>query len=166
VLKYFRIKKEDLMTVDPANAGVVPRGDYGNILQQIVDEGHCPFCREHLQKHHTKPILFENEHWLVTENFKPYTGLRHHFLLIVQRHIERIEDLSTAEEHDFFERYRALAQTYGFAGASIQWRSGLTALTGASVKHLHAHILVGQPRTERSIPITGLVGFYEPTADT
>jgi ATP adenylyltransferase len=145
--------------VDVPNAGVVKRSDYESILRKIIDEGHCPFCREHLFKHHTKPILAEGEHWLVTENFKPYAGTKQHFLLISQRHVERIEDLTPEAWSEFQLHYATLSKKYGLRASTLLWRSGETAFTGATVVHLHAQIIVGQERTEDSAPIMALVGF-------
>ncbi|MDQ5955428.1 MAG: adenylyltransferase [Patescibacteria group bacterium] len=147
------------MTVDKANAEIVPRGDYGSVLQAILDEGICPFCPENLFKHHTKPILFEGPHWLVTENFKPYEGTVYHFVLIPKRHMERIEELDSAEWLEVHEHYRALVAKFDLSGATILWRSGNTKLTGASVVHLHAQIIVGKLREDGTTPITGVVGF-------
>lgn len=146
-------------TVDVSNAGVVPRGDYADILKRIVAEGHCPFCREHLLKHHTKPILAEGDHWLVTENFRPYDGVQHQFLLIAKTHVEHIEDLPVGAGEEMVAQFRFLSSKFGFTGASIVWRSGDTAMTGASVRHLHFQVIVGVPRSESTMPVNALVGF-------
>lgn len=145
--------------VDVSNAGVVPRGDYADILKRIVAEGHCPFCREHLLKHHTKPILVENKHWLVTENFRPYSGVERQFLVISSPHVERIEDLPVGAGDEMVRQFRFLSNKFGFDGASVLWRSGNTAMTGASVAHLHFQVIVGVPRSESTAPINALVGF-------
>ena len=50
------------------------------VMKQIQKDGVCPFCREHFETYHTKPILFETNHWVVTENAWPYPDTKHHFL--------------------------------------------------------------------------------------
>ncbi len=147
------------LTVDVSNAGVVPRNDYAEILKKIVAEGHCPFCLEHLFKHHTKPILFEGEHWVVTENFKPYAGTVHHFLIIVRKHVERIGDLPQGAGDELVDLHRQLANQYGFEGSTLLWREGATDMTGASVRHLHFQIIVARQRDDNTEPLTALVGF-------
>lgn len=147
------------MTVDRTNAEIVPRGDYGDVLQEILNEGICPFCPGNLYRHHTEPIIFEGPHWLVTTNFKPYEGTAHHFMLIAKQHRERIEELNVDEWSEVFGHYQKLVTTFNLSGATILWRSGDTKLTGASVIHLHLQIIVGVQRTDETTPIRGVVGF-------
>lgn len=149
-------------SVDVENAELLPRGGYEKVLRQIIADGHCPFCGDNLQRVHPEPILWKNAHWIVTTNAWPYMGASIHFLLISTEHIEQIEDLSPEARLAFFEAYDRLSQTYGFPGASILWRSGETSQTGASVRHLHAQVIVGHPRTKNAKPITGLLGFGPP----
>lgn len=145
--------------VDPANALVVKRTDYVQALDSISAGGFCPFCEEHLFKHHSRPLILKGRHWLVTENAWPYKGARLHFLIISRVHIEKTEDLSAAMWADLHKTYWWLTQAYRFKGATLFIRSGETKLTGATVNHLHAQLLVGSPRTRKTKPIKALVGF-------
>lgn len=147
------------LQVDLDNATVVVRGDYTDALKSIIEGGFCPFCEEHLFKHHKRPLLHKTKHWLVTENGWPYQGARHHFLLIPLVHVSRTEDLSPETWADFLTTYRMLITKFELTGASLLIRSGDTSLTGASVNHLHAHLIVGNPRSENAKPIKALVGF-------
>ena len=79
--------------VDVQNASTRARGEYAQALAKIEESGICPFCEEHLPKHHGKPILFSNAHWIVTENAWPYEGTRHQFVLVARDHIESAEAL-------------------------------------------------------------------------
>ena len=79
--------------VDVQNASTRARGEYAQALAKIEEAGICPFCEEHLPKHHGKPILFRNAHWIVTENAWPYEGTRHQFVLIARDHIESADVL-------------------------------------------------------------------------
>lgn len=145
--------------VDIENANLVPRGDYVEVLQRIVDEGNCPFCEEQLPRHHPQPVLWQSDHWTVTTNAWPYKGTRLHFLVVSRTHVERIEELSSGARVAFFEDYDRIMREHGLAGASMLWRSGDMRITGASVHHLHAQIIVGHPRTEGCGKIKGLLGF-------
>lgn len=146
-------------TVDVGNALVVPRDDYEEVLRSIIVKGFCPFCEEHLFKHHRQPLLYRSKHWLVTKNSWPYKGTRYHFLFIPRTHVEATEDVSPAIWADLQKIYRKVIQENVIKGASLLIRSGNTNLTGASVNHLHAHLVVGSPRTKKSKPIKALVGF-------
>lgn len=145
--------------VDVENSKVIERSGYTQTLEEIIAGGFCPFCEEHLFKHHQRPLLFKSRHWLVTENSWPYKGSRHHILFIVRKHIERTEDLSPAVWSDLQKVYRSLVTQYRLKGATLMMRSGNTRFTGASVSHLHAHLVVGSPRTRITKPIRALVSF-------
>lgn len=145
--------------VDPGNALVVKRSDYVRTLNAIIAGGFCPFCEEHLFKHHKRPLIYKSKHWLVTENAWPYEGAQFHFLFIARTHTEKTESLSTLMWTDFHKLYKKLVKRYGFDGATLMMRSGNMKITGATVNHLHAQLIVGSPRTKKTSPIKALVGF-------
>ena len=145
--------------VDTKNAKVVKRNDYADTLDSIVAGGFCPFCEEHFFKHHRRPLIYKSEHWLVTENSWPYKGSRFHILFIARKHIETTEDMSSAMWTDLQRQYRKLVKEKNMKGATLVIRSGDTKITGASVNHLHAHLVVGSSRTKNVKPIKALVGF-------
>lgn len=145
--------------VDTKNATVVRRGDYASTLEAIIAGGFCPFCEEHLFKHHKKPLLHKGKYWLVTENAWPYKGARFHFLFIARPHIEKTEDMPPAMWNELQQLYIKLAKHHQLKGATLMVRSGDTKITGASVNHLHAHLIVGSQRTKNTKPIRALVGF-------
>lgn len=145
--------------VDIGNSGVLPRDGYTDVLAQITKGGFCPFCTENLAIHHTKPVLFKNKSWLVTENAWPYEGTTRHFLLITLRHTEDAAKLTSQEWSDLGSAQRKLVKKYDLPASTLVIRSGDTKYTGASVRHLHAQLVVGSPRTASSTPITVLAGF-------
>lgn len=146
-------------TVDVGNSQVVPRSNYTQVLEAIIAAGFCPFCEEHLFKHHQKPLVHRSRHWLVTENSWSYKGTNHHFLFIARKHAEATEELSPAAWADLHKTYRLIVKRFGLTGATLMVRSGDTQFTGASVNHLHAHLIVGGPRTKTAKPIKALVAF-------
>ncbi len=145
--------------VDTQNALIVKRNDYVDVLNKILDEGFCPFCEENLLKHHQKPILHKSKHWLITENSWPYKGTHYHFLFIPRIHMETIEAMPTEVWTDLQKQYVKIITEHHIVGATLMIRSGHTNMTGASVNHLHAHIIVGSERTKDTEPIKALVGF-------
>ncbi len=60
---------------------------------------------------------------------------------------------------DLQKLYRKLIRKNKITGATLMIRSGETQITGASVNHLHAHLIVGSFRTKKTKPIKALVGF-------
>ncbi|MFA6969651.1 MAG: HIT domain-containing protein, partial [Candidatus Paceibacterota bacterium] len=136
--------------VDARNATIVKRSDYAQTLDAIITGGFCPFCEEHLIKHHRQPLEYKNKHWLVTKNSWPYEGSRYHFLFITRSHVEATEDLSPVMWADLQKLYRKVVREKNIKGATLLLRSGDTKTTGASVNHLHAHLIVGSPRTKNT----------------
>ena len=148
-------------TVDVQNARTRARGDYAARLAQIEASGDCPFCQENLGKYHPKPIIFANEHWLVTENAWPYEGTRHQFVLICRRHIEAAEHLPAGGWEALGEAHRRLVAEYRLDGGTLLLRSGQTDFTGASVAHLHAQLICGSRRRAESELVRALVAFKQ-----
>lgn len=146
-------------TVDVGNAVIVPRTDYEQVLHSIIAKGFCPFCEEHLFKHHRKPVEYKTRHWLATKNAWPYEGSRYHFLFITRAHIEAIEDVPVTVWSDLQKLYKKVVRGNNIKGATLMIRSGDTRYTGASVNHLHVHLVSGSPRTKNTKPIKALVGF-------
>lgn len=145
--------------VDIDNSTIAKRTGYTDTLQKIQMEGFCPFCEKNLAKHHAKPILIQGAHWLVTKNNWPYKGSRHHFLLISRTHVEKIEELTAVMWTELQKHIQTLTRQYKCKGGTLMLRSGDTTITGATVTHLHAHFIVGAPRTDGSTEIRAVIGF-------
>ena len=103
--------------------------------------------------------MYTSKYWLVTKNNWPYKGSKHHLLFITRDHIEATQDLSPAAWTDLQKLYKKVISEGAIKGATLMLRSGDTKITGATVNHLHAHLVVGSPRTKNTEPIRALVGF-------
>jgi diadenosine tetraphosphate (Ap4A) HIT family hydrolase len=160
----WKVRTEDIMPerqkVDPENAPPT-RGDYAGILKKIVDEGHCPFCEEHLYKHHTEKVLWKGAHWLATKNFRPYKGAVHHFLVISLHHVRRISELPQGAGDELVTLHSWLAETYKLPGSTIIWREGDTEMTGATVDHLHCQVVIGEKRSSSTDFLRTAIGFKQ-----
>jgi diadenosine tetraphosphate (Ap4A) HIT family hydrolase len=145
--------------VDLTNATLSKRSNYGDVIAAIIKAGHCPFCTENFLKYHTKPILKTGTYWIVTQNAWPYEGTTHHFLLVSVPHIESIADTSKESWNELHAHIAYLQKKFKLKGKSLLMRSGEPSMTGASVRHLHAQLIVGKPRDKKTTSITALVGF-------
>ena len=74
-----------------------------DVMTQIEKDGVCPFCMENFLKYHPKPILDENENWVVTENMSPYEGTVHHFLFVCKRHFTMPNGMKDEEKKSLFD---------------------------------------------------------------
>ena len=136
--------------VDPTNAGTT---GYRTVLDKIEGEGECPFCptsSNYLADHH-QPIVAESGHWFLTTAQWPYDDTSAHYLIVLKAHKTHISQLNRFE-------WLSLQDIMGeveLAGGALAIRFGDPGLTGATVTHLHAHILVPEinPTTGRGKPV-------------
>ncbi|MCK5476044.1 MAG: HIT domain-containing protein [Candidatus Pacebacteria bacterium] len=115
--------------------------DYKNTLETIEKINECPFCKENF-KYHKKKILKTYKNWFITKNSWPYENAKFHFLIISEEHKEEFCDLKTSD----FEIVYCLAnwtiKKYKIKGGALTLRFGKTQYTGATVCHLHFHLIV------------------------
>ncbi|PIR83105.1 hypothetical protein COU19_02315 [Candidatus Kaiserbacteria bacterium CG10_big_fil_rev_8_21_14_0_10_56_12] len=135
-----------------------PRHEYRAILAKIKKDAVCPFCPQNF-KYHTRPILHETRHWLSTENFAPYIGTKHQFLLLHKKHIEHLTEMSPAAWGELLKHAQWLCKKYDLPAGSIFMRFGDVKYTNASVAHLHAQLLIGTKRAKKTFPIAPPLGF-------
>jgi len=129
-------------------------------MEQIVRDGICPFCREHLEKYHEGKIVEETEHWVLTQNDHPYAGTTTHLLFIAKEHVTRPERLSNEAMIDLFRLFGKA--TADLKGATLFMRTGEMSYTGATVDHLHAHIISGMSADEGGEAVKAKVAFGAP----
>ncbi|MDD4931540.1 MAG: dihydrofolate reductase [Candidatus Colwellbacteria bacterium] len=110
-------------------------------MQRIIERKECPFCMENLRKEHSKPFLMETEHWILTENQWPYKTAKKHFLGILKTHIENISDMPEGAGEEIFQIMRRITSVYGVEGGALAMRFGGMSMTGATVSHLHFHVI-------------------------
>lgn len=111
------------------------------VMEAIVDDNVCPFCIDNLKRYHQQPILYEGTHWLVTTNQWPYEHTKHHFLLIATQHVETVTDLPVGAFEELGAMVGKLIREYGLSYGALGMRFGDVRYSGASVNHLHAHVL-------------------------
>ncbi len=143
--------------VNPNNTQA--RGDnaYENVIKKIETDNVCPFCPEQLANYHKNPILHETPSWLVTKNMYPYTGAKHHFLLIHKAHIIRPDEMSAQAQNELFGLIAWTTKEFNIPGATFFMRFGDTKFTGASVAHLHAQLVASNPSQEGYEPVLARV---------
>lgn len=135
------------MTDDPKNKYInisaVRRDDQRKVMEEIRDQGHCPFCPENLPKYHKSPILKEGKFWLLTENQWPYDKIKHQMLAIYKTHIEHITEMDPEAGRELIEIFaeEALKRKMAGGGVAIRFGSSADGNYGSSVLHIHAHLI-------------------------
>jgi len=144
--------------VDPNNTSYRPDGVYGKVIDDIKKDGVCPFCPENLTKYHKNPILKEGDFWLLTDNMYPYKGAKHHVLFVHKKHIQRFEEITNEAWSELQDLIRFIIKDRNIEGGAFLFRFGDTALTGASVTHLHANLVSAGSREKDREPIMTRIG--------
>lgn len=110
-------------------------------MEQLAEQGICIFCPPHVdgRGETTKRGL-----WQVSLNEYPYEGTERHLLLSPRRHVTSLMMLTSAEEIDFWE---ALHVMFGSDHFSLWVRNGDTRYTGATIEHLHVHVVTSDGST-------------------
>lgn len=127
-----------------ARAQSAERAHYQKVIEGIAARGVCPFCSEHVRLYHKRP-LEEGTYWWTTESMYPYHPVRHHLLFIHKKHIENVSDISDAGWRELHALVKKNVEKRKIRGGSIMLRFGDTHFTGASVAHLHAHLIQSDP---------------------
>lgn len=132
------------------NTQFVSREAYRNQLDKIIAHGVCPLCAEHLPTYHTGPILLENKSWTITPNDFPYANTERQILFILRRHEEEMSNLTAKEWADLQAAVNWTIKKFAIPGGALTMRFGASTLSGASIHHLHAHIIVPQTNEDGS----------------
>jgi ATP adenylyltransferase len=125
-------------------------------MQRLDADGICLFCPEGLrwQADQGRPgVLWETKHWIVRPNEFPYSGTQLHLLLIPRDHVGDVLDLGAAAQADFWTALGWVRDRYQLTYYGLGMRNGDCRYTGATIRHVHAHVLVGDPTTEPEIPV-------------
>lgn len=135
--------------VDPKYAR---RGEYKNVIDVIAKEEKCPFCPDNF-RYHKNPILKRKSNWFITKSSWPYKNTSLHFLVIGAKHKEKILELTPRDFLDILFLSKWVVAEYKIKGGALAMRFGETDYTGATVCHLHMHIVVPKKRKKIIFPI-------------
>jgi diadenosine tetraphosphate (Ap4A) HIT family hydrolase len=129
------------------------RGGYRNVIAEIEKEGKCPFCPDNFKYHKKHPILKKYGDWFITKNNWPYKNIEFHFVIISRQHKEKISELSGNDTKEILFLAQWVVKKYKIKGGAVAMRFGETDYTGATVCHLHAHLIVPKKRKTVNFPI-------------
>ncbi len=146
-------QEPERLLVDPRNARAE---GYREIMEEIVSERACPLCPP--MKWHPNPILQDDGRWLITKNSHPYEHTQHHLLIISKRHIELLSELTPQDLESVLNLSNWANQEFSIKGGGLTMRFGDTLYTGATVKHLHAHLIVPEVEANQVFPVYFPIG--------
>jgi len=127
--------------------------EYGDVIKTIETKGECPFCPDNFI-YHKEPILKREGGWFLTRNSWPYANARHHFLVICETHKEKLDELTDKDWQSLAFLFKWAISEYQIEGGGLAMRFGETTYTGATVCHLHAHLIVPELNTKTGMAET------------
>jgi len=131
------------MKIKFVNINNARKGEYQKVIERIAKTGKCPFCKEHF-KYHKKPILKRKDDWFLTEASWPYKNTDCHLMILGEKHRENLFELKKKDFEAVFFLAGWAIKKYKIKGGGLVMRFGDTDLTGASVAHLHFHLISPQ----------------------
>jgi diadenosine tetraphosphate (Ap4A) HIT family hydrolase len=114
-------------------------------MRQLEARGVCLFCPDGLSGHARQQVLLRTSHWTVTPNEFPYPGTIAHLLLVPHQHAADLLDLDEGVRQDFWAALAAVRSSYDLSYYGLGIRNGDCRFTGATIRHVHAHVMVGDP---------------------
>lgn len=115
-------------------------GEYKRVIEKIVKTGKCPFCPENF-KYHKKPVFKAKGNWFLTDNTWPYKNASCHLMIIGKTHKENFRELQESDWQAISFLTNFAIKKFRIKGGAICMRFGDTDFTGASVAHLHFHVI-------------------------
>lgn len=127
--------------------------EYRKVLEEINTRGKCPFCPDELPRFHKEPTLFKIGEWQITRADFPYEDTLEHFILLGETH--KIDFLQLTDE-DWLSVRKLFAWAiteFNLPGGACTLRFGDPRYTGATVRHLHFHLIVPRVGKVVNFPI-------------
>lgn len=115
--------------------------EYRKVIEQIQKDKKCPFCPRNF-RYHNRKILKKIGKWIITRNFNPYPGTRHHFILIGDKHKTKAGHLTAKDFAEIGYLVQWTEREFKIQGGALAMRFGNSRYTGATVTHLHCHLIV------------------------
>lgn len=122
-------------------------------MQRLEARGLCLFCPDGLREHARQRVLAETKHWSITPNEFPYPGTALHLLLVPGQHAGDLLDLDADVQADFWTALAWVRDSYGLRYYGLGVRNGDCRYSGATIRHVHAHVLVGDPDAEPEVSV-------------
>jgi diadenosine tetraphosphate (Ap4A) HIT family hydrolase len=112
------------------------------VMEDIKNNKECPFCPENLSKYHKEEILRKGAHWILTRNQWPYKYTDPHLLAIATYHAEKISDLRDGSFDELQDHIVWAEREFKIITGGLAMRFGDMSRNGATVNHLHMHLIV------------------------
>lgn len=108
-------------------------------MERLESARECHFC----SSERLGEILLESAHWFVVKNTFPYANTALHLLVVPKKHYLTSSEMPSEFKQSYLEMVAEIEAHFQLEAYSQFMRVGTMTRTGASIAHLHAHIIVG-----------------------
>lgn len=147
------------------NLSNVREEEQRQIMEELARTGECFLCQEVIARVAKKYpgvatlSVHEGNHWFIKNNDFPYSGTKLHVLVVPKRHVTELEDLSGEEFLELQQMFTWINKKYDVEGASMFLRYGNMNYNGATLSHIHFHILHGASKHDGGEAIRVKLGY-------
>lgn len=113
-------------------------------MRRLDGDSVCLFCPDGMAGS-AQQIAHSTDHWTITPNEYPYAGARLHLLLVPRQHVVDMLDLPAEAQQDFWAALSWVRAAHGLDHYGLAVRNGDSRYTGGTIRHLHVHVVVGDP---------------------
>lgn len=118
---------------------------YKKELEDIEKKGECPFCEKNFKYYKTKIIALKQYNgWFIAKSNWPYKNSLHHFMIVSKKHKEQFFELNKEDLETVKYLTNWAIKKFKIKGGALTIRFGDTKFTGATVCHLHFHLIYPQ----------------------
>lgn len=113
-------------------------------MEAIAERDICFMCPEHIEEFYEDRggLIDEAEHSYIVHNRYPYKNTEHHMMVLPKQHAESLAELDEEFILEAFGFLKQLEAELGLDAGVIAMRFGDPSKTGATVHHLHMHLVV------------------------
>ncbi len=119
-------------------------------MRNLHQENICFFCSNNVAKLGAAPPIYKNNNWYIKKNDYPYQGSIHHYLIVSKKHVTSVSKISKASWVNLYSAVKWLDKKLGIKGYSLFVRSGDIFYTGATIDHVHFHLISGARKVGKS----------------
>lgn len=123
--------------IDPRNTREQEQLD---VMIRNETQGKDPLAFENIDPE--QEVLAKKKYWYVTKNRYPYKDIDYHIAIFAMEDVYDISEMSPEMWAELQEIWNELREKYELPGGALCFRFGDTLRSGASLKRVHAHIIV------------------------
>ena len=111
------------MSGQVVNTRFAKTDQYRKVLEIYKKAGNCPFCKKEFKKL-GKPMLKKYKGWFATDNNWPYKNTRYHFLIVSEKHREKLQEFRKNDFEAVLYLAQWLVKKYRIKGGGLALRFG------------------------------------------